>query len=174
MSSTSGEHHCHSKRAKASCNERVTFSAQRPPKAGDEGVLFGPVVSVVDGDSFKVKVQGVVMDVRLLGIDAPEKDQPFGADALRILERLLRDQEVVLVFEDVDHSGRIVARAWVGGMDINREMILRGAAWFDAQYARDDELFNAEQRARDAKLGLWSLSVKARIEPWVWRRRGRE
>lgn len=174
VSSRSGERHCHQKRAKASCDERVTFSAQRPPKAGDEGALFGPFVSIVDGDSFKVKLQGVVMDVRLQGIDAPEIDQPFGRDARKILERFLRDKEVVLVFEDVDHYGRIVARAWVGRVDINREMILRGAAWFDAEYAHDDELFNAEQTARDAKNGLWSLPLKERIEPWVWRRRTRE
>lgn len=173
-SSKSGEHHCHSERAKASCNERVNYSAQRPPKAGDEGVLFGPLVSVVDGDSFKVKVQGVVMDVRLQGIDAPEMNQPFGKDARKLLAELLRDEQIVLVFDDVDQYGRIVARAWVGNVDINREMILLGAAWFDAEYARDDELFNAEQKARDAKQGLWSLPVKERIEPWVWRRRKRQ
>lgn len=172
--SQTGERHCHEERAKASCDERVRFSAQRPPKAGDEGVLFGPFVSVIDGDTFKVKVQGAVMDVRLQGIDAPEIDQPFGKDARGILERLIRDQQVVLVFDDVDHYGRIVARAWVRNVDINLEMIRRGAAWFDSGYARDDELYSAEQKARDAKQGLWSLSLEQRIEPWMWRRKGRE
>lgn len=173
-SSDTGERHCHEERAKGSCDERVTFSAQRPPKAGDEGVLFGPFVSIIDGDSFKVKVQGAVMDVRLQGIDAPEIDQPFGKQARGILERLIRDQQVVLVFDDVDHYGRIVARAWVRNVDINLEMIRRGAAWFDSEYARDDELYSAEQKARAAKQGLWSLPLKERIEPWMWRRKGRD
>ena len=132
-------------------------------------MLFGPFVSIVDGDSFKVKVQGVVMDVRLQGIDAPEMEQPFGRDAKGILERLIRDQQLVLVFDDVDRYGRIVARVWVGNVDINREVIRSGAAWFDAEYARDDELYEAERKARNARLGLWALPLENRIEPWVWR-----
>ena len=172
--SRTSNHHCHPQRAKASCDARVTFTAERPPKAGDEGVLFGPLVSIVDGDSFKVKVQGAVMDVRLQGIDAPEMDQPFGKDARAILEKLIGDEQIVLVFDDVDHYGRIVARAWVADVDINLEMIRRGAAWFDSEYARDDELYNAELKARAAKRGLWSLATQSTIEPWVWRRRGRE
>jgi endonuclease YncB( thermonuclease family) len=168
------KHHCHPKRAKTSCDARVTFTVERPPKAGDEGVLFGPYVSVVDGDSFKVKVQGAVMDVRLQGIDAPEIDQPFGKTARGILEQLIRGRQIVLVFDDVDHYGRIVARAWVGDVDVSFEMIRRGAAWFDSEYARDDELYNEELKARTAKHGLWSLATQDRIEPWVWRRSGRQ
>ena len=170
VSTRSGERHCHPKRAKPSCNERVTFSPQRPPRAGDEGVLYGPYVSVVDGDTFKVKVQGAIMDVRLQGVDAPEIDQPFGQDARKILEQLIRDRQIVLVFDDVDRYGRIVARAWVGRSDISREMILRGAAWFDAEYAHDEELYNIEQKARTDRRGLWALSLDERMEPWVWRR----
>jgi endonuclease YncB( thermonuclease family) len=56
-------------------------------------------------------------------------------------------------------------------VDVNREMIRRGAAWFDSQYARDQSLYDDELDARDAKRGLWALPLTSRVEPWVWRRR---
>lgn len=168
--SSSGVHHCHPQRAKQSCEPRITFTSERPPKAGDEGVLSGPFVSIIDGDSFKVKVQGAVMEVRLQGIDTPEHDQPFGNEARGILESIIDGEHLVLVFDDVDRYGRIVASVWVANLDVNREMIRRGAAWFDSHYARDPSLYDDEQDAREAKRGLWALPLEHRIEPWVWRR----
>ena len=126
---------------------------------------------MVDGDTFKAKVQGAVMDFRLQAADAPEHDQPYGAEATSELAKLVRGRKLVFVFDDVDRYGRIVARVWVGNVDVNREMITRGAAWFDSDYASDDELYHAEQQARDAKRGLWSLPQHKRIEPWMWRKR---
>jgi endonuclease YncB( thermonuclease family) len=169
--SKTGVHHCHLERVADTCDAQPKFTQQRPPKAGDEGVLFGPFVSTIDGDSFKVKVQGAIMDVRMLGIDAPEIDQPFGKEARSILDELIRNQLLVLVFDDVDRYGRIVARAWVADVDINREMISRGAAWFDSEYARDHALYLEEQHARDAKKGLWALPLERRVEPWTWRKK---
>lgn len=41
--------------------------------------LLGKVVAVADGDTITVVDEnGVMQSVRLAGIDAPEKDQPFG------------------------------------------------------------------------------------------------
>ena len=126
---------------------------------------------MVDGDTFKAKVQGAVMDFRLQAVDAPEREQPYGAEATSELAKLVRGRKLIFVFDDVDRYGRIVARVWVGNVDVNREMISRGAAWFGSEYASDDELYHAEQQARDAKRGLWSLPPQKRVEPWVWRKR---
>ena len=41
----------------------------------------GLVVGVIDGDSLTAMNQGKAEHVRLLGIDGPEKKQPFGARA---------------------------------------------------------------------------------------------
>lgn len=170
--SSTGERHCHSYRAKA--NKKPKYDAARPPRAGDEAVFYGPFVSVVDGDTFKAKVQGVVMDFRLEGLDAPERDQPYGATSTAELASKLRGQQLVLVPSDTDRYGRTVVRVWVGRLDVNREMVKRGAAWFESEYSNDDLLYEEEQQARDGKRGLWALPLKDRIEPWVWRKEKRQ
>lgn len=162
--SATGLRHCHAERA-------VAQDEQAPPSPGDEGVFFGPYVAIVDGDSFKAKIQGVVMDFRLEGVDAPERDQAFGEQSREILRSLIEGRELVLVPSDTDRYGRTVVRVWVGALAVNRELVARGAAWFDPEYSSDDGLYREELAARDAQRGLWALPFEQRIEPWEWRRR---
>lgn len=155
----SGKRHCHGH----------TFDASKPARAGDEGVFFGPLVKVIDGDTFVVKIQGVPMEIRLAGIDAPEHDQPFGTQAREQLRALIGGQQCVLVPIDTDRYGRTIAHLWIGNTYANRELVRRGAAWFYTEFANDAALYATENAARDAKRGLWALPVNQRIEPWEWR-----
>ena len=70
------------------------FDPSKPAHAGDEGVLFGPLIKVIDGDTLIVKVQGAALRIRLVGIDAPEADQPFGDIARIELAGLIGDAAV--------------------------------------------------------------------------------
>lgn len=149
-------------------------AGQRAPRGGEEGVFDGPVTWVTDGDSLRVLVKGRHMEVRLADVDAPEREQPYGWQAKLELIDLVRDRHVVIVPRDVDRYGRVVARVWVGDLDVNRELVRRGAAWFYSQYAQDEALYYAEQEARDAQRGLWALPVAERMEPWHWRARARQ
>lgn len=164
VESATGQRHCHPQRASAARATRRT-----PPQSGDEGVFFGPFAGISDGDTFFAKVQGVVMEFRLSDIDAPEYDQPYGSRSRDELKSLIAGRQLVLVYEDVDRYGRVVAHVWADDINVGREMIRRGAAWFYARYARDNSLFEVEEEARDAKRGLWALQLNDRIEPWVWR-----
>ena len=170
--SNSGARHCHAERAKPASKNPQPVRKQ-PPKAGDEGVFYGPFVSVVDGDTLKAKVQGVVMAFRLQGVDAPERDQPYGSTSTAVLNQLVRAQNLVLVFSDVDAYGRIVAEVWVGNTNVNAEMVRRGAAWFESVYSKDQQLYSIEISARDRKAGLWALPASNRVEPWIWRKEKR-
>jgi endonuclease YncB( thermonuclease family) len=149
------------------------FDPEHPPHAGDEGVFYGPLVRVKDGDSLIVKVQGVAMDFRLAEIDAPEYDQPYGAQAKRDLVALAKGPQLVIVPFETDGYGRTVAHIWNGKSCLNAEMVKRGAAWFYSKYARTETLYYVEQEARNAKRGLWALPPQDHIEPWEWRKRKR-
>lgn len=164
-----GDRHCHPERAKHSA--KSAKSPARPPRPGDEGVFSGAIVWVTDGDTLRVRVKDQDMEFRLADVDAPERDQPYGWKAKLELIDLVRDRQAVLVPRDVDRYGRVVAYLWVGDLNINRELVTRGAAWFYPQYAKDESLYYVEQQARDAQRGLWALPLADRVEPWEWRRR---
>jgi endonuclease YncB( thermonuclease family) len=56
--------------------------------------------------------------------------------------------------------------AWAGGQCVNKEMVKRGAAWFNSEYSNGAELFEEENAARDGKRELWALPREKRREPW--------
>lgn len=143
------------------------------PRAGDEGVFYGPLVRVKDGDSLVVKVQGVAVDIRLAGIDAPELNQPYGRDARRVLASLAAGRQLVVKPLDTDRYGRTVAHVWNGDTQLNTEMVRSGGAWFYSEFAHGAGLYDVEQEARKARRGLWALPLKDRIEPWLWREQHR-
>jgi len=163
-----GERHCHDKSGKA---KRWSACDGKVPVPGDEDVLFGRVVSVTDGDTFKAKIQGSVMVFRMADIDAPEMDQPYGHETREVLSDALENKDVVMLRVDTDSHGRLVVHVWIAKLHINHEVVARGAAWFYPEYAHDNCLFEVEEEARDAKRGLWKLPPEGRVEPWVWRHR---
>ena len=132
--------------------------------------MSGRVVGVADGDTLTVLAGGHrQMRVRLAGIDAPERRQPYGTRAGQVLSALAFGKSAKVEVEDTDRYGRPVGRVRVGGQDANAEMVRRGAAWVYVRYNRDPALVPLEAEARDAKRGLWALPERDRIPPWVWR-----
>lgn len=152
---------------------KKAFDPSKPRHAGQEGVLFGPLIRVKDGDTLAVKVQGFEMDFRLSGIDAPELGQPFGPESRDELTKIIGEHQCVLVPVDRDVYGRFVAYLWIGELNVNEEMMNRGIAWFDSEYAIDPFLFQLENEAREGRRGLWALPEESRVEPWVWRKEAR-
>jgi endonuclease YncB( thermonuclease family) len=132
------------------------------------GVL---VAAVHDGDSLAVRgVRGARIEVRLAGIDSPEHGQPWGEESRAALAGLVRGQRVRLQAEDEDRYGRMVARVYVGELDVNEELVRRGDAWVYRRYAKDERLLALEKEARAAKRGLWALPAEERVPPWKWRK----
>jgi endonuclease YncB( thermonuclease family) len=146
------------------------FNPSKPARAGDDGVLYGPLVRVIDGDTFVVSIQGAELHMRLAGADAPEPDQPFGDVALKELASLIGEQQCVMVYEEGDMYGRLIVHLWIGDTYVNAEMVKRGMAWFDSASAPNDLLVSYEEEAREGKVGLWALPVEERVAPWEWRK----
>jgi endonuclease YncB( thermonuclease family) len=133
----------------------------------------GIAYRIMDGDSLWVRTpQGREIEVRLAEIDAPERDQPYANAARDALNELVYGKKVEVRFSDTDNYGRIVARLYVGSVDVSTEMLRRGLAWVYLQYARDPSLAAVEDAARAARRGLWG-AAESPIAPWEWRRNRR-
>lgn len=138
-------------------------------------VLRGTVTHVADGDTADVKLQSGMITVRFYGIDAPEKDQPYGKDAVSALRQQIGGKAVELIPVEQDKYGRLVAVVMLGERNVNLEMVARGNAWafrhYLGDFADDPRYCEWEAKARDQQLGLWHLSAKERHAPWEWRHR---
>lgn len=64
--------------------------------------LPGKVKRVVDGDTLVVRTQGHDYRIRLAGIDAPERNQPWGESATRELRRQVVGRFVVADWDKND------------------------------------------------------------------------
>ncbi|MGC9519987.1 MAG: thermonuclease family protein [Desulfuromonadaceae bacterium] len=142
------------------------------------GQLQGRVAWIYDGDTIRVDGLG---DVRLLGIDAPEKkggyrDRDFlrlgadspatlrrsGRDTLHCLIRTLKGQHVRLEPDQEqplrDKYGRLLAYVWLeDGSMLNRTLLREGRVrvyrYFD--FDRKEEFLRLEREAIRAGRGLW-------------------
>lgn len=134
----------------------------------------GRVVRVLDGDTVSVLTpEKQEVRVRLAEIDAPEKNQPFGVKARKMLSELIFAEDVFVVKVDTDRYGRTVGRIYHGQTDVNLEMVKAGGAWAYTKYLTDSAFRTAEDAARAGKLGLWALQEDQRTPPWEWRRQER-
>jgi len=131
----------------------------------------GRVLSVEDGDTVRVQRGAGDVRIRIFGIDAPEANQPYGAEAREQARRLLLDRTVVVLMKDVDQYGRLVAALSVDGRDVGTALISAGAAWNYAQFSQDERFAILESQAREARLGLWALPDPT--PPWLFRASGR-
>ncbi|MCP4248315.1 MAG: thermonuclease family protein, partial [bacterium] len=87
-----------------------------------------PVVRVLDGDSLVVLIDGAETEVRLLGINSPERDECFDAQAKARTKELVTDR-VSLAGDDEDRFGRLLRYAYApDGTLINLQLVAEGMA----------------------------------------------
>ena len=138
--------------------------------AAPHAVFTARVVKITDGDTISVRTgDGETRKVRLVDIDTPEHDQPFGREAKQALAALISGREVRIESHGADDYGRLLARVFVGSIDVNAELVRSGAAWVFRRYSKDPKLIALETDARAQHRGLWALSASERIPPWTWR-----
>jgi endonuclease YncB( thermonuclease family) len=128
--------------------------------------------------------------IRLMGIDAPERHQPFGERARQYLGALAFGKEAKVVWHKRDRYGRIVGQVWVEApdapcrgkpgcpktRDAGLAQIQSGLAWWYRQYANEQAVEDrnryeqAEFQAKIRRAGLWAENP---MPPWDWRKRVR-
>lgn len=125
----------------------------------------GKVISVTDGDTFKILVNGKKLTVRLADIDAPERGQPWGRNAREALSQKVAKQSVNVDEVGRDRYGRIIGRLWFDGRYINQELLREGHVWADRKYPQDGRLLGEEEAAKNAGMGQWGLPETVRVRP---------
>lgn len=126
------------------------------------------VIAVLDGDTVLVLRDQQKIKVRLVGIDAPEKQQPYGRRSRRSLCQLVCRRSVQVKTQAVDQYQRLLATLYADGIDVNREQIRRGMAWEYSFDHGDRKLVAIQREAQQARRGLWADAGPQ--PPWVWRR----
>lgn len=129
-----------------------------PPQP--DGLETAAVARVVDGDTIEL-ADG--RRVRYIGINTPERDQPYYQEATDVNRQLVESKTVQLErdVDTFDQYGRTLAYVWVDGMMANWEIVNRGFAnvFTVPPNVRYEEQFRqAEREAREAGRGLWAES----------------
>jgi endonuclease YncB( thermonuclease family) len=154
------------------------------PPIGDE-YTYGKDIPRVSGFTFGRAVDGdtvVLLDktqnerVRLFGIDAPEKGQPFAKEGAEYVTEMCEGQEIFLTVLGRDKYRRTLGLLDCGEVSINEGLLMNGLAWAYTEYLEKykDEypfhyFFNAHETfAKDRKLNIWSEENP--IPPWEYRK----
>jgi endonuclease YncB( thermonuclease family) len=124
--------------------------------------VVGTVVSVIDGDTLSMLIDGAPTDVRLSGINAPELTECWGQQAQDRLAALVGDSELLLVAgnSEVDEFGRLLRYAYLESSEatvfINSTLVSEGNAVAVHNGEDFDTAFKSlEARAFQSGRGMW-------------------
>jgi micrococcal nuclease len=119
------------------------------------------VADVIDGDTIDVMINGETYRVRYIGVDTPERDEPFYREATEA-NRVMVDGQTVILVKDVsetDRYGRLLRYVYLqDGTFVNAELVRQGYArlvTFPPDVAMQDTFLALQQEARNEKRGLW-------------------
>ena len=109
-----------------------------------------------------------------VGIEAPEKGQPFGRASRESLASMVAGRNVTVERHKRDRYGRLVGKVFADNHDVGLVQVERGTAWHYKAYQREQRAEDAqayaqaEVQAKAARRSLWS--DPAPMPPWEWRR----
>jgi endonuclease YncB( thermonuclease family) len=149
--------------------------------------ITGRVVAVIDGDTIKVlDADNTEYKVRLTGIDAPERGQPYSNASREHLASMVAGKEVFVETTKQDIYERELGKVWVKPSDCptcgktlnaNYAQVLAGMAWWYRYYAKEQSpedrgrYESAEDEAKARGWGLWADPNP--INPYEWRKTNR-
>jgi micrococcal nuclease len=118
------------------------------------------VTRVIDGDNLELDN---AKSVRLYGINCPEKGQKFSQEAIDLSTKLTLNNQIRLDYQpnyEKDRWGRIAAYVFINDTFLNEQLVRQGFCEVTiykkrAKLKYQDELLNAQNLAKQEKLGKW-------------------
>ena len=132
--------------------------------------ITGRVISVADGDSITVLINGSIQKkLRLAEVDCPEMGQPFGKNAKQFTSSQVFGKNIIYYQTDIDRYGRIIAEVYYdSGKYLSEELIKSGFGWWYQKYSQNGKLGILEEIAKKKRIGLWIDENP--IYPSEWRK----
>lgn len=132
------------------------------------------VTYVYDGDTVKLRPihsskPNHAFKLRLMDIDAPERNQSCGLKSRRALIKLCQGKNVMVTAQisNTDKYQRSLGKLQCNHIDASYYLADHGLAWHYAQYSSNTAIYKAAKNARKLRLGLWADENPT--PPWVWR-----
>lgn len=132
-------------------------------------LIAADVTKVIDGDTIEVFVDGALMTVGYIGIEAPvlktpvDGPEPFAVEALERNRDIVEGKVVMLERDliDADRRGRRLRYVYVGDLMVNALLLHEGLARSDIsskglKYA--EVMYLVEQQAMLERQGGWRLT----------------
>ena len=122
------------------------------------------VTWVADGDTIDAEIDGEEFRVRYIGVDTPERDEPFYTEASDFNLQLVGDKTVILVKDvsETDQYGRLLRYVYLEDGTFVNEAIIKGGYGRLVTYPPDvrfaDYFQELQGEARSAEIGLWGIN----------------
>lgn len=119
------------------------------------------VIDVIDGDTIDVNLNGAAYRVRYIGIDTPERGEPFFSEATEANRTLVEGQTVIMVKDvsETDRFGRLLRYVYLeDGTFVNAKLVQDGyavVATFPPDVRHQELFLELQREARETSRGLW-------------------
>lgn len=131
--------------------------ALHPDRPDD--VVSGRVISISDGDTLDMDTADGTVEVRLVGVNAAERNECFSEEPRQYLTDELMGAEVGVGSVGIDQFGRTLANLWLNDELVNLNLVLMGlavAAVPDETNEYGQLMIDGEEIAFQDSTGLWS------------------
>ncbi len=144
--------------------KQIKETIENQPVISNNQVLEFPneakVKRVIDGDTLELEKGQIV---RLVGVNAPNNEEPFEEEATDFSKKLIEGKKVKVEYDAYksDRFSRILAYVIIDNKNLSIELVKKGLAKVVIYEKRkpliyQQQLLDAEKEAKNKKLGIWS------------------